>query len=82
MPNSSPKWTKSLPVFRPKRHKKATLWGGTYPYGLHKKYPPGLRLKRLYYIYSEIICHIFSVGEDEDPLYEYYLILRNFHKEI
>ena len=32
--------TKSIPVFRPERRKKPTLWGGTYPYGLYKEVPP------------------------------------------
>ena len=30
IPGSIPKWAKSLPVFRPKRRKNPTLWGGTY----------------------------------------------------
>ena len=37
IPVSRPQWTKSTPVFRPKRRKKHTLWGGTYLYGLHKE---------------------------------------------
>ena len=36
IPVSRPQWTKSTPVFRPKRRKKHTQWGGTYPYGLCK----------------------------------------------
>ena len=28
------------PVFRPKRHKNPTLWGGTYLYGLYMGGPP------------------------------------------
>ena len=27
---------KSIPVFRPKRRKNPTLWGGTYLYGLYR----------------------------------------------
>ena len=30
IPDSRPKWGKSIPVFRPKRHKNPTRWGGTY----------------------------------------------------
>ena len=43
IPDSRPKWTKSIPVFRPKRLKNPTLWGGTYLYGLYKgvPLPPG-----------------------------------------
>ena len=37
---SRPKWAESQPVFRPKRRKNHTLWGGTYPYGLYKGVPP------------------------------------------
>ena len=29
-----------MPVFRPKRRKNHTLWGGTYLYGLYKGTPP------------------------------------------
>ena len=34
-----PKWTKCIPVFRPKSPKIYTLWGGTYIYGLHEGVP-------------------------------------------
>ena len=40
-----PKWAKYIPVFRPKRRKNHTLWGGgTYLYGLYKgvRPPPSL----------------------------------------
>ena len=30
----------SIPVFRPKRPKNPTRWGGTYLYGLYKGVPP------------------------------------------
>ena len=30
-----------IPVFRPKRRKNLTRWGGTYLYGLYKGVPPG-----------------------------------------
>ena len=36
IPISRPQWTKSTPVFRPKRRKRHTQWGGTYLYGLYK----------------------------------------------
>ena len=37
IPDSRPKWAKSIPVFRPNRLKIHTLWGGTYWYhGLYK----------------------------------------------
>ena len=34
VPDSRPKWAKSTLVFRPKRRKNPTLWGGTYIYSL------------------------------------------------
>ena len=34
IPDSRPKTAKCIPIFRPKRRKNATRWGGTYPYGL------------------------------------------------
>ena len=40
IPNSKPKWAKSIPVFRPKRHKNPTRWGGTYLHGLYKGVTP------------------------------------------
>ena len=43
IPDSRPKWAKSIPVFRPKRRKNHTLWGGTCLYSLYKRvHPPGL----------------------------------------
>ena len=40
---SRPKLAKSIPVFRPKRRKNITLWGGTYIHGFYKGVlPPGL----------------------------------------
>ena len=44
MPDSRPKWAKCIPVFRPKRRKNPTRWGGTYLYGYMayiREYPPG-----------------------------------------
>ena len=38
--NSRPKWAKCIPIFRPKRHKNPTRWGGTYLYSLYKGVPP------------------------------------------
>ena len=41
IPDSRPKWAKCIPVFRPKRHKNLTQWGGTYYlYGLYKGVAP------------------------------------------
>ena len=42
---SQTKLGKSRTVFRPKRRKNPTLWGGTYLYGLYKGVAPGLFLK-------------------------------------
>ena len=39
VPDSKPKWAKSIPVFRPKGRKNPFLWGGTYIYGLYKGVP-------------------------------------------
>ena len=36
IPDSRPKWAKSIPVFRPKRRKNPTRWGGTYLFRLYK----------------------------------------------
>ena len=47
IPDYRPKWAKPLPVFRPKRRRNPTLWGGTYIYGLYMgvpSYPPGFSL--------------------------------------
>ena len=41
IPDSRRKWAKCIPVFRPKRRKNPTRWGGTYLYGLYKGVPPG-----------------------------------------
>ena len=40
IPDPSPKWVKSLPVFRAKRRKNPTIWGSTYLYGLLRESPP------------------------------------------
>ena len=41
IPDSRPKWAKCISVFRPKRHKNLTQWGGTYYlYGLYKGVAP------------------------------------------
>jgi len=36
IPNFRPKYSKSIPVFRPKRLKNHTLWGGAYLYTLYR----------------------------------------------
>ena len=41
IPDSRPKWTKCILVFRPKRLKNPTRWDGTYLYGYIREYPPG-----------------------------------------
>ena len=38
--NFRPKCSKSIPIFRPKRLKNHTLWGGTYLYTLYRGVPP------------------------------------------
>ena len=35
-----PKWSKCVPVFRPKPRKNPTRWGSTYLYSLYKGVPP------------------------------------------
>ena len=40
IPDSRPKWAKCIPVFRPKRPKNPTRWGGIYLYGLYRGAPP------------------------------------------
>ena len=39
-------WFQSIPVFRPKRCKNPTLWGGTYLYGLYKGVSPAYWLSK------------------------------------
>ena len=48
-PRGSPEnytWFQSIPVFRPKRYKNPSLWGGTYLYGLYKGVRPGYWLSK------------------------------------
>ena len=40
IPNFRPKGAKCIHVFRPKRHKNPTRWGGTYLFRLYKGVPP------------------------------------------
>ena len=46
IPDSIPKWSKSIPVFRPKRRKNHTFWGGTY-LAYIGEYAPQPRAKKL-----------------------------------
>ena len=46
------------PVFRPKRRKNPTRWGGTYLYSLYKGVPPGLNLKPKFEGFTSIIKFI------------------------
>ena len=39
IPDSRPKTAKCIPIFRPKRHKNPTRWGGSYLHGLHNEVP-------------------------------------------
>ena len=41
IPDSRPRWARSIPVSRPKRRKNPTRWGDTYLYGLYKGVAPG-----------------------------------------
>ena len=40
IPDSTPKWAKCIPVFRAKRRKNLTRWGGIYLHGLNKGVAP------------------------------------------
>ena len=40
IPDSRPKWAKRIPIFRPKRRKNPTRWGGIYLCSLYKGVPP------------------------------------------
>ena len=42
VPDSRPKWAKTIPVLRSKRRNKHTLWNGTYLYGLYMGVPSPL----------------------------------------
>ena len=65
IPDSRPKWAKRIPVFRPKRPKNPTPWGGTYLYSLYKEVPPpprrltgfGLLMVQLRYV----IAYVFTL---------------------
>ena len=48
IPDSRLKWAECIPVFRPKRRKNTTRWGGTYLYGI----PRNRRNSR----YSDCFC--------------------------
>ena len=48
IPNFRPKCSKSIPVFRPKRLKTHTLWGGTYLYTWYGGVPPGCYVHRFF----------------------------------
>ena len=49
-----PKCSKSIPVFRPKRLKNHTLWGGTYLYTLYRGVPLSPGLKRYCISFSQL----------------------------
>ena len=52
IPDPRPKWTKCIPVFRPKRRKNPTPWGGTHYMAYIKEYPPGILIFVLHRGYS------------------------------
>ena len=61
IPDSRPKWEKSIPVFKPKRRKKTypfMRWGATYLSYLYSLYkgvtPPG----RFYYLIFGCLCYL------------------------
>ena len=60
IPDSKPK---CIPVFRPKRPKNHTLWGGTYPHMAHiREYSP----PALYRSFARVVsfCHPGKDTED------------------
>ena len=61
IPDSRPKWAKCIPVFRPKRRKTPTRWGGTYLYSWHKGVPPSrLVLMKLGIVHKACECRSIS----------------------
>ena len=60
IPDSRPKWAKCIPVFRPKRHKNSTRWGGTYLCSLSwRDYLPEIQINssnRLWQIFSTVLA--------------------------
>ena len=60
IPDSRPKWTKCIPVFRPKRRKNPTPWGGTHHMAYIKEYSPGkLIFCTTSWLFSWfILCHL------------------------
>ena len=54
IPDSRLKWAKCIAVFRPKRRKNPTRWGGTYLYGLYKGVPPGI--EEIHVIVIDFVC--------------------------
>ena len=57
IPDSRPKWAKCILVFRPKRPKNPTRWGGKYLYSLYEGVPPPPRVFPL----SQSFIYIFSM---------------------
>ena len=59
IPYSRPKWAKCSLVFRPKRTKNPTLWGGTYLYdlymGVHPP-PPALQKESIRIQWTKTLC--------------------------
>ena len=64
IPNSRLKWAKCRPVFRSKRRKNPTRWGGTYLFGLYKGVPPPgieqIHVALIAFVYLEYKQNSFS----------------------
>ena len=71
IPDPRPKWVKSIPVFRAKRRKNHTVWGGTYLYSLLREYPPPLPL-RILSVQDRASRAVHSIASTFSALYTLY----------
>ena len=58
IPDSRPKWAKCIPVFRPKRRKNPTRWGGTYVAYIRESPSPPTQDYSLYKYGSRRVCDL------------------------
>ena len=85
IPDSRPKWAKSIPVFRPKRRQNHTLWGGTYLYTHIREYPPGsishTLCRRICLLYCRSLCCACNPNFLLNPLKKNAIVCWNFSNE-
>ena len=92
IPDSRPKWAKCIPVFRPKRRKNLTRWGGTYLYihtyfiylesyglckGLHPLPPPPLWRRTTVASQSRLSMNRFPYKSLKNPKFSWANVCKN-----